>query len=61
MRTHRLLLRAWYAMRERQHIRAASRCEEGRRLTLKRLAMADQPAPYQVQRYRKLMKIFWEA
>lgn len=60
MRTYLLALRWYYALRERQHIRAAARCEEGRRRTLKRLALCDAPKPYRAPRYRRLLKVFWE-
>lgn len=61
MRLYLLLLRRWFELRERHHIRAAARCEEGRRMTLKRLALQDAPQAYHEPRFRRVLKGFWEA
>lgn len=55
-----LLLRSYYAARERRFLHLAAVCEERRRRTIAHLAMCDQPKPARSLRWRRLLCLFWD-
>lgn len=53
-----LLLRDYWMWREKHYLLCVARCEENRRMTLKKLALCDAPKPYKPQ--WKWVKYLWE-